>query len=295
MATHGIYKRGNGDLMENEHTKTSRTHNQDIIESEIKNNYGGKYLVNKNLMYCYTKKQMKSLYPSKNFKRIGEYAPYSKKEKCAVLRHGKLHLPLSKYGSHSRILYQEKGCVLVGTEDDSFVALLKKAALPRVASFALCLMLIAGATVLALNMDKPEVASIAEEEIAAAASIPIELEEGAVDWEGVQQKDTGGVTAGIAIPGYKSITIDANKTDVKVNLQNPEGNPCYFVISLVLDDGTQLYKSKMVEPGKGLYDITLTQPLAKGEYGAMVKYETFSLQDSSSMNRAQVKIILIAQ
>ena len=65
-----------------------------------------------------------------------------------------------------------------------------------------------------------------------------DIEEGAVDWKGVQPRDTGGVTQGIAIPGYKSITIDADRTDVKVNFNNPEGNPCYFVISLVLDDGT---------------------------------------------------------
>ena len=104
-----------------------------------------------------------------------------------------------------------------------------------------------------------------------------------------------GVAAGIAIPGYKSITIDANQTDVKVNFQNPANNPCYFVISLVLDDGTVLYESKMIEPGKGLYDITLTQALVPGEYGAMVKYETYSLSDLTPMNGGgRLRITLIA-
>jgi len=69
----------------------------------------------------------------------------------------------------------------------------------------------------------------------------VDLEEGAVPWQGVQTEDTGGTQEGIAIPGYKSITVDAGKANVKVNFQNPEGNPCYFRISLRLDDGTVLH------------------------------------------------------
>ena len=57
------------------------------------------------------------------------------------------------------------------------------------------------------------------------------------------------------------------------------------MISLVLDDGTVLYQSKMIEPGMGLYDITLTQALAPGEYGATVKYETYSLSDLTPNER----------
>ena len=116
-----------------------------------------------------------------------------------------------------------------------------------------------------------------------------------MDWEGVKPQDTGGEVRGIAIPGYKSITVEANKKDVKVNFQNPEGNPCYFEISLLLADGTELYKSKMIEPGKGLYEITLNQPLEPGEYDAVVKYDTFSLEGLAPMNGAEVQIKLIAQ
>ena len=236
---------------------------------------------------------MKSLYPGKDFERVAEYASGSKKKSTGILE-GKRNRLVYAYKAHSRLLYREYGFAAVG--EDSYVVLLKSALLPRIAIMAVCLVLIAGGVVLALNMDKlKEVAAVPDESVAAGGNPQPELEEGAVDWEGVQPQDTGGVVPGIAIPGYKSITIDANKTAVKVNFQNPEGNPCYFEISLLLADGTELYKSKMVEPGKGLYDISLSKALDVGEYDAVVKYDTFSLEGLAPMNGAEVKIKLIAQ
>ena len=38
---------------------------------------------------------------------------------------------------------------------------------------------------------------------------------------------------GIRIPGYPSITVDAGKDNVTMNLFNPEGNPCYFTYEIV--------------------------------------------------------------
>ena len=61
--------------------------------------------------------------------------------------------------------------------------------------------------------------------------------------------DTGEKPTGIRIPGYPSITIEADKKDVQMNLMNPEGNPCYFTFEIVLNDTDEtIYTSKMVEP-----------------------------------------------
>ncbi len=100
---------------------------------------------------------------------------------------------------------------------------------------------------------------------------------------------------GIIIPGFKSINIDANQTNVYLNLNNPVDNPCYFVISLILDDGTVLYESVILLPGEVVGDITLTEPLAPGEYDASILYEALDLSDFSPLNNAQVNIKLIAE
>ena len=58
-----------------------------------------------------------------------------------------------------------------------------------------------------------------------------------------------GKPTGTRIPGYPSITIEADNKDVQMNLMNPEGNPCYFIFEIVLNDTDEtIYTSKMVEP-----------------------------------------------
>ena len=101
---------------------------------------------------------------------------------------------------------------------------------------------------------------------------------------------------GIRIPGYPSITVDAGKDNVTMNLFNPEGNPCYFTFELVLKDTNEtLYTSKMVEPGKAITNVTLSHGLEKGEYPAVIKISTASLEDGSAMNGANVETTLIVQ
>lgn len=250
-------------------------------------NYASTYHGGKNASVpCYTKKQMRSLYPTGRFELLGEFAPKSKQKQIGSLAYEGKKLRLCRPNTNSRVTYAEKGFVAVEGSEDSYVVLLQRVLITRCVLLALCLAILAGAALLVMNWSAlfPTVADRTPD-----------LEEGAVAWEGARNQDTGGVTEGIAIPGYKKITIDADTTAVKVNFQNPEGNPCYFVISLLLDDGTELYKSKMIEPGLGLYDITLNQPLKEGEYGATIKYETFSLDTISPLNGAEVKITLIAE
>ena len=109
----------------------------------------------------------------------------------------------------------------------------------------------------------------------------------------VQEVITVGGQQGIRIPGYPSITVDAGKDNVTMNLFNPEGNPCYFTFEIVLSDtGETIYKSDMVEPGKAITNVKLQHPLAAGEHNAVIKISTASLTDGKTMNGANVETVL---
>lgn len=113
---------------------------------------------------------------------------------------------------------------------------------------------------------------------------------------GVPSKQEEEKPEGIRIPGYPAITIDAGETEVTMNLMNPKGNPCYFTFELVLTESDEtIYTSKMVEPGKTITNVTLSRPLEKGEYPAVIKITTASLEDGSQMNGANVETILVAE
>ena len=121
-----------------------------------------------------------------------------------------------------------------------------------------------------------------------------DLDPNAVDWTSSLPEAGDSSEAGIAIPGYPSITIPADTTDVNIVLTNPEGNPCYFTFNIVLDDtGESLYQSGMVEPGKAITNITLSRPLPAGTYDATIQISTNSLEDLSAMNGANVATELI--
>ena len=124
-----------------------------------------------------------------------------------------------------------------------------------------------------------------------------ETDPNAQDWNGDELPDkSDGESVGIKIPGYPSITLPANQKDVTVALLNPEGNPCYFTFELVLKDTDEvLYTSGLVPPGQVITNITLSRALSAGEYNAVIRISTTSLEDGSAMNGANVETVLIVQ
>lgn len=106
-----------------------------------------------------------------------------------------------------------------------------------------------------------------------------------------------GVEEGIEIPGYKTIQIPSGTTDVKVDLMNPENNQVYFQISFYLPETEEtIYTSKLIKPGRHIYEITLEHAMEPGEYPLTVKYATYSSDDSlTPKNGADVNCTLIVE
>lgn len=111
------------------------------------------------------------------------------------------------------------------------------------------------------------------------------------------QQAQSGVTDGIEIPGYKSVTIPAGTKDVSVELVNPEENTVYFQISFYLPETDEtIYTSKLIQPGQHLYEITLDKAMEAGEYPLTVRYETFSAdEEMAPRNGAEVNCTLIVE
>lgn len=129
------------------------------------------------------------------------------------------------------------------------------------------------------------------EEPAATADVDSNTEEYTGDrdtYTGKKNTDT------IDIPGFDGMNLKANTKEQSVNLYNPEQNTCYFQMSLLLPDGTQLWKSGLVEPGKAVYEITLNQTLEAGEYeNATLKYECFAMdEEQTPLNGSEIKLTL---
>lgn len=101
----------------------------------------------------------------------------------------------------------------------------------------------------------------------------------------------------IAIPGFSQLTFQADKCEQVVALSNPAENFCYFKISLILEDGTVIWVSDLVEPGNQSEPITLLQPLKAGTYeNVTVHYDCFQMDDDlTELNNGEIKITLNVQ
>lgn len=97
-----------------------------------------------------------------------------------------------------------------------------------------------------------------------------------------------------AIPGFESLTLKADTKQQDAVLFNPSENTCLFRISLILEDGTVLWTSKEVKPGKNSDPIRLSQPLEAGRYpNTVLKYECFAMDGNKTpLNGAEIKLTL---
>lgn len=100
----------------------------------------------------------------------------------------------------------------------------------------------------------------------------------------------------ISIPGYDTFTFKAGEKTQQITLHNPEENTCYFKLSLILEDGTTIWTSDLLEPGMAFKSIELDKTLDKGTYSDVtLKYDCYSLKDQSQLNGAAIKVNIVAE
>lgn len=97
------------------------------------------------------------------------------------------------------------------------------------------------------------------------------------------------VPSGIQIPGYPRLRVDGSTGRVDVLFENPEGNPCYFALTLTRSDtGEVLWQSSRFKPGSGIQNPTLTVIPPPGTYAATLTYTTTSIKDERPLNGAVI-------
>lgn len=105
------------------------------------------------------------------------------------------------------------------------------------------------------------------------------------DYSNIEEADS------IAIPGYDTFKFKAGQTYQEITLHNPEENTCYFKMSIILEDGTVIWTSDLLEPGMAFTSIELVKPLDKGTYNDVkLKYDCYSLKTLAELNGAEIKI-----
>ena len=118
-------------------------------------------------------------------------------------------------------------------------------------------------------------------EDATAAQIPIEIIE-----------PPPSPVNSIAVPGFERLTVRGRMLDAG-NVHNPERNKNYFIVSIMLADGTKIFRSGVLAPGQSIGTVELPNAIPLGIHdGAIARYSAFSLDDLSPLNGADVNFTL---
>jgi len=117
----------------------------------------------------------------------------------------------------------------------------------------------------------------------------------------------------IAMPGWSAFIIQADTTEVMMDLFNPEANKDYYYLTFELCVKPQIdpehpeladqrefesiYRSGLVEPGMHLTRVTLDHPLEAGEYEAIVKIQPYEMGEKikKTNNNGAVPVKLYVQ
>jgi hypothetical protein len=99
------------------------------------------------------------------------------------------------------------------------------------------------------------------------------------------------------ITAYETIKLKADTLEQSVRFNNPLENNCLLVITLSLEDGTELWKSDELIPGQVVRSITLNKTLSAGEYpNAVLGYKHRTYDDKKEpLNGAETLVKLSVQ
>ena len=100
-----------------------------------------------------------------------------------------------------------------------------------------------------------------------------------------------------SIPATTGIVLESGELEQTINLCNPNENPCAFVISLYLGDGTKLFQTEPIYPGDTVDTVTLNRELSCGHYSnAVIVYDCYSADGAMQpLTRCELVIEITSQ
>ncbi len=111
----------------------------------------------------------------------------------------------------------------------------------------------------------------------------------------------GKPSQGVSIPGWGTITIPANKTEVTVDFYNPKQNEgqYYLTFELRLPDGNGgyevLYRSGLIQAGNHIQKITLSRGLSEGIYNAVIFVQPYRMDGATPTNNLETQTLLVVK
>ena len=214
------------------------------IEYVLKDDYNKKEKINKEGIFCYSKKKLNKIYPDKDYKVVGEISgkcidPSEQKEDDKVLNyHGKCYV-VDSYGTANKLIYGRNKFICVG--NDEYVVLLND----RITFIILLLLISLGiilSMVFILNFGNKLLNPIPE--------IDPNLDKIEGDTSERVESEEGGGSLSIAYSLDAHLSMETEK--IEMYLENPNASNHQFAAEMYIENGEKdvcIAKSGLISPG----------------------------------------------
>ena len=241
---------------------------------------------------CFSSKQMKRMYPEKDYELMGEVVKSDKHKLWAYLSTSEdpgENLRVYRTESYSRILYRKAGYVAVEGNDDSYILLLKS----RI-PFLIIMSAIIVAAIIALAFiiasvlhggDEPDTPEYLVPEVESNAQVFAE------DPDNTEkaQSEKGGGSVSMIYSEYVQVNLASNT--LYLAFANPSRSNQDCIISLYVTRGDAEYligKTGLIEPGYEISAISLLTDSVVLSEGTYDGYMAVDYYDTSSAEMALV-------
>ena len=238
----------------------------------------------------YTKKEIKDLFPTGGIRVVGQFGYGKEKDIIGNVTVDGVEEPVYMVRSAAN----KKVIGYVELENGTFIAVKKDVTALIIflilLGLALLAALIAGITYAIRANAQPD-----EPETTRPLGV---IDAGAEFGEGVISvpEKTETKDKEIKINGIAEMKLAAGQLEQNFVFSNPEENPCYFKIEIVLrDTGEVLYTSDLLPPGYYISKFSLNRALEPGEYPVVVHFKTYSFdKEQRPLNNMDIKTVIKA-
>lgn len=247
-----------------------------------------KVKIEKQELFCYSRKQLDKLYPDKDYKIVGETRAKNKKEAIAQLKAGEKTLDVSEFKSNSRLLNKCVGYARVNR--DEYIALLRSR-VPFLILLLCCIaaLIIASSLLMgAINEEPPGPVVIDPDHPMPTQDVNATPNEDD-NSEKAQVEEGGG-----SLSMIYSLDAELNLTTGQIRIYFMNPNASTHDVSLILyvvsgDTEVPIAQSGRISAGYSLTSLTMVEGTAALSEGIYTGYYMLSLFDPETGERALVQ------
>ncbi len=209
--------------------------------------------------------ELKSKHTNDDYSVIGEICIKKQEDDCKfeMSLDESINLHVQSVGTYTEMKYKTMG--YIPCEENEYIAVKKKKSLLLwLIPLFLVLLLLLGGVYLFNNQSKPD------------------IDTNAGDYTSALKRPENIDDSQILVPGYKKFTLKKGSDTIDTVFFNPEGNPCYFKVTLIeRETGDVLYESRLIPPAQGITPIKLNKTFDKtGTYHAVLQIRSFDFEDT---------------